>query len=68
SAHRLDSAAEHIYHRYEQLRKDGRQAGPPISAVRIYRLGWQLAPGVARPDAPDRRTFVTEYHVPGAAP
>ena len=62
---RTRDVARRVYERYERLRRAGGHDGPALSAVRIYHLGWRLDPWARNVDAPDRRTFVSEYRALG---
>lgn len=45
--------------RYEALRQRGRHKGPPLEAIRLYRLHWKHDPWV-RKTSPDRRDLLIE--------
>lgn len=59
--HRIQTALADCLRRYDQLAADGRHAGPPLTAVRLYELEWTIHPQADNVDRPDRRDFVAEF-------
>lgn len=57
---RVRAALADCLHRYEELRREGAHEGPPIVALRLYRLEWRIDPEAANVDRPDQRTFIAE--------
>jgi hypothetical protein len=60
AARRLRAAVANCLERYERLRRQGRNNGPPLRAMRLYLFGWTLDPLARNVDAPDRRRLVAE--------
>jgi len=56
----LHEAARNILERYEARRAAGRHAGPPLRALRIYRIAWQFDPWARNADHPEHRTLLCE--------
>ena len=56
----LREAARDVLERYEVLRQAGRHDGPPLQAVRLYRLEWRLDPRARNVDQPDGRALLLE--------
>jgi hypothetical protein len=50
--------------RYEQMRLQGRHAGPRLASLRLYRLEWDLDAAVDRARPADRRTLIAEARLP----
>lgn len=50
--------------RYEARRRNGRHDGPPLQAVRLYRLTWELDLLLLKVDRPDRRELLLEVALP----
>ena len=50
--------------RYEALRSAGRHDGPPLRALRLYRLTWVLDPRAANRERPDTRLLIAEVQPP----
>jgi glucosyl-dolichyl phosphate glucuronosyltransferase len=57
----LAAAVEDVYARYERRRKAGDHDGPPLQAVRLYRLQWTLQPDAGNAMEPDARALVYEH-------
>ena len=57
---RLEEGVTDCLTRYEALRRAGRHKGPPLVAMRLYRLTWTLDTSASNVDRPDRRDLVTE--------
>ncbi len=50
--------------RYRELRLQGEHDGPPLSALRLYKVEWRIDPAAANVDHPDRRELVAEADRP----
>jgi len=61
---RAREAVADCLRRYEDLRKAGRHDGPPLRAMRLYRLHWTLDPELRNVDTPDRRELIVEVAAP----
>ena len=46
--------------RYERRRVAGEHDGPPLRAIRLYRLSWTMNPSASNRDRPDRRELLFE--------
>ncbi len=57
---RLDEGVMDCLTRYEALRRAGRHEGPPLVAMRLYRVTWTLDPSANNIDRPDRKDLLTE--------
>jgi hypothetical protein len=57
---RLDEGVTDCLTRYETLRRAGRHDGPPLVAMRLYRLTWTLDSSASNIDRPDRKELLTE--------
>jgi hypothetical protein len=57
---RLEEAVADCLTRYEALRRAGRHDGPPLVAMRLYRVTWTLDPSPSDLDHPDRKELLTE--------
>lgn len=57
---KLDEEVTDCLTRYEALRRAGRHHGPPLVAMRLYRLTWTLDPSASNVDRPDRKDLLTE--------
>jgi hypothetical protein len=57
---RVRMALADCLRRYEELRREARHAGPPLTAMRLYELEWTIDRQAANVDRPDRRRFVAE--------
>ena len=51
--------------RYERLRSAGEHNGPPLRAVRLYELRWNLEQNGGNVTEPDRRQLLAEVRMPG---
>jgi hypothetical protein len=60
SAAHIRTAIEDCLARYEVLRVSGRHGGPPLRAMRLYDLEWQIDPFAANVDFPERKRLVAE--------
>jgi len=58
--HQLSEAARDCLVRYEALRRAGRHNGPPLQAVRVYRVYWVLDPWARNIEHPDRKNLLVE--------
>ena len=56
----LKTAVRDCLVRYEALRRAGRHDGPPLRAMRLYRVYWVLDPWAPNIDHPDRKDFLVE--------
>lgn len=59
-AKELNAAMGELADLYEALRRDGRHDGPPLRALRLYKLSWSVQPGASNSDRPDRRELLHE--------
>lgn len=50
--------------RYEARRAAGKHDGPPLSAIRLYRMTWEMDPWARNRDRPDRRELIYEARTP----
>jgi len=57
---RLEEGVTDCLTRYEGLRRAGRHTGPPLVAMRLYRLTWTLDTSASNVDRPDRKDLLTE--------
>jgi hypothetical protein len=57
---RLDEGVTDCLTRYEALRRADRHGGPPLVAMRLYRLTWALDPSASNVDRPDRKDLLSE--------
>ena len=57
---RLDEGVADCLTRYEALRRAGRHDGPPLHAMRLYRVTWTLDASASNIDRPDRKELLTE--------
>jgi hypothetical protein len=55
-----------ILRRYENARRAGKHDGPPLAAVRLYRMQWQLDPHARNVATPDERQPLREVRVQAA--
>ena len=60
SVNRQNEAVADCLIRYEDLRRAGRHWGPPLVAMRLYKVTWTLDPTVGNLDLPDRKELLTE--------
>lgn len=65
---RIARALQDCWRRYEGRRAARRHAGPVLTGIRLYRIGWNpLPPSAPRPNQPDYRELLAETRVaPGA--
>jgi hypothetical protein len=63
---KLNEALNDCLTRYEALRRAGRHNGPPLVAMRLYKITWTLDPSATNIDLPDRKELLTEV-IPGLA-
>jgi hypothetical protein len=59
---RVRMALADCLNRYEELRREARHSGPPLTGMRLYELEWTIDRQAANVDRPDRRRFVAEVH------
>jgi hypothetical protein len=57
---RLDEAVTNCLVRYDTLRRAGRHNGPPLVAMRLYRVTWTLEPSAGNVDRPDHKELLAE--------
>jgi hypothetical protein len=57
---RVRTALADCLARYEDLRRQKRHDGAPLTALRLYEVEWTIDPDAANIDRPDRRAFVAE--------
>ena len=57
---RVRTALADCLTRYEDLRRQRRHEGAPLSALRLYEVEWTIDPDAANIDHPDRRAFIAE--------
>jgi len=60
AARRVKAAVMNCLARYERLRRQGRNDGPPLRAMRLYLFGWTLDPEARNVDTPERRRLIAE--------
>jgi hypothetical protein len=58
--HRQDEAVADCLTRYEAAQVAGQHLGPPLIALRLYRVTWTLDPWVSNVDRPDHRELLSE--------
>lgn len=63
--HTENEAVADCLNRYETLRREGRHAGPPLVAMRLYRVTWTLDRTLSNLDRPDRKDLLTEVFSQG---
>ena len=63
---RLRVALTDCLRRYEALRLAGYHDGPPLQALRLYRLTWVLDPRAANRERPETRHLIAEVEPPSA--
>ena len=56
----LTRALADVLQRYETLRIEGRNDGPELSGIRMYRVFWQLDPWARNVDSPTRKDLLHE--------
>jgi hypothetical protein len=57
---RLDEGVNDCLERYEALRRAGRHDGPPLVAMRLYRVTWTVDDSASNIDRPDRKDLLYE--------
>ena len=57
---RLDQRLRDLARHYEERRQSGKHKGPPLVAIRLYRVTWKLAPGAVNLRRPERKTLLRE--------
>jgi len=57
---RVRAALEDILRRYEARRAAGRHRGPPLKAIRLYSVSWDLEPDAANIDRPRSKRLIAE--------
>jgi hypothetical protein len=57
---RLDEGVNDCLQRYEALRRAGRHDGPPLVAMRLYRVTWTVEDSASNIDRPDRKDLLSE--------
>lgn len=57
---RVKAVVEDALRRYELRRAQGRHEGPPLRAMRLYSLNWDLEPYAANLDRPRSRELLVE--------
>jgi len=57
---RVRTAVEDTFRRYELRREQGLHDGPPLRAMRLYVLNWDLEPYAANLDRPRSRELLVE--------
>jgi hypothetical protein len=60
----LETAMRDALDRYEARRRAGEHHGPPLRALRLYALHWQLDPYARNRDAPELRRLLFEVASP----
>jgi hypothetical protein len=60
SGERLQQAVADALARYERRREAGQHEGPPLVAMRLYSVSWDLEPYGANQDRPRTRTLLME--------
>ena len=56
----LREAVGNCLQRYERLRRSGAHDGPPLDAMRLYLVEWELRPDARNVDRPDDRRLVAQ--------
>ena len=56
----LREALHYFLSRYEMLRVQGRHQGPPLVAIRLYRVHWAFDPIARNVDRPDSKELLGE--------
>lgn len=60
----LNEGLEDCLRRYERARREGSHDGPPLRALRLYRVVWKLDPWARNADRPDRKELLFEVRSP----
>jgi hypothetical protein len=61
----FQSASRNLIQLYENSRRQGLHNDPPLEALRIYQMQWQLDPWARNVDTPDLRQLLVEVTVHG---
>ena len=61
---RLEEGVTDCLTRYEVLRRTRRHNGPPLVAMRLYRVMWSFDPSAGNVDRPDRKDLLVEVATP----
>jgi hypothetical protein len=56
-------ALQNLHELYERGRRAGEHTGPPIQALRLYRVIWRIEPGLTNKSAPEERQLLHELRV-----
>jgi len=56
-------ALQNLHELYERGRRAGEHTGPPIQALRLYRVSWRIEPGLTNRSAPEERELLYELRV-----
>lgn len=64
---RVEKAITDVMVRYNARREKGEIAGPALTAIRLYRVGWSLEPFAANLDRPSSKVLLAEVSAPGHA-
>lgn len=59
-APQVQQALADLLARYEAERRGHGEAGPPVRAVRLYQMSWQLVAGADEVETPQHRTLLIE--------
>jgi hypothetical protein len=65
---RIDEGLLDCLNRYESLRKSGAHKGPPLVALRLYRVRFTLDPWGRNTDQPDQKTLIRQVELPTEKP
>ncbi len=52
-----------LHELYERGRRAGEHIGPPLQALRLYRVSWRIEPGLTNRSAPEERELLYELRV-----
>jgi GT2 family glycosyltransferase len=64
--HLIHEQLRDCLHRYEERRRAGEHAGPPLAAVRLYEMYWTLDANASNVDTPDTRRLIDTVYAPKA--
>ena len=56
-------ALQNLHELYERGRRAGEHSGPPIQALRLYRVSWRIEPGLTNRSAPEERELLYELRI-----
>jgi hypothetical protein len=56
-------ALQNLHALYERGRRAGEHTGPPIQALRLYRVSWHIEPGLTNRSAPEERELLYELRI-----